>query len=350
MNYLTSKNLEINNLNQMSQNITPNISTHPILSNNIKLEEKIIEVYQDNFVKEIKRIGKYLKQYPYIGMDTEFPGVVYPCTCINKDFYYQYIKNNVDQLNLIQLGITLTNAKGEKPPNTTTWQFNLKFDYEKDAHSSESISLLYNSGINFNKLKKEGISHRFFAEYLTVSGMVLNENIIWISFNGFSDFAYLLKLLTWDILPNDTNDFLEILKIYFPNVYDIKYLIKDNEIYKGGLNKIAKELNIERKGEVHQAGSDSLVTSEVFFKLIENNSITKDDINFGKNIMYGIGEGADDSETFLYTKFAPGIDISILLHNINQDVNLKRQNSNSNNVNENNTNNNSNNNKELNQN
>ena len=329
MNFLSPSNLENSNQNQANQNTmnsiynTPSKSTSSI---NNKFEEKIIDVYQDNFIKEIKRIGKYLKQYPYIGMDTEFPGIVYPCTSTNSDFYYQYIKTNVDKLKLIQLGITLTNAKGEKPPNTTTWQFNLKFDYENDAHSTDSISLLYNCGINFNKLKKEGISHRLFAEYLTISGMVLNENIVWISFNGFSDFAYLLRLLTGDILPDNTNEFLELLKIYFPNAYDIKYLIKENDSYKGGLVKISKELNIERKGEVHQAGSDSLVTSEVFFKLIENNSISKNDINYGKNIMYGIGEGADDSETFTYTKFAPGIDISVLLHNINQDVNLRRQN------------------------
>ena len=329
MNFLSPSNLENANQNQANQNTmnsiynTPSKSTSSI---NNKFEEKIIDVYQDNFIKEIKRIGKYLKQYPYIGMDTEFPGIVYPCTSTNSDFYYQYIKTNVDKLKLIQLGITLTNAKGEKPPNTTTWQFNLKFDYENDAHSTDSISLLYNCGINFNKLKKEGISHRLFAEYLTISGMVLNENIVWISFNGFCDFAYLLRLLTGDILPDNTNEFLELLKIYFPNAYDIKYLIKENDSYKGGLVKISKELNIERKGEVHQAGSDSLVTSEVFFKLIENNSISKNDINYGKNIMYGIGEGADDSETFTYTKFAPGIDISVLLHNINQDVNLRRQN------------------------
>ena len=107
-----------------------NLSTQPILknqqniTNNYKLEDKIIDVYEDNFIKEIKRIGKYLKQYPYIGMDTEFPGIVYPCTSISSDFYYQFIKTNVDKLKLIQLGITLTNAKGEQPPNTATWQFN----------------------------------------------------------------------------------------------------------------------------------------------------------------------------------------------------------------------------------
>ena len=341
MNYLTSNNLENNISNQANQN---NMSlplsksqlpqVQPNVINNTRLEEKIIEVYQDNFIKEIKRIGKYLKQYPYIGMDTEFPGIVYPCISNASDFYYQYIKLNVDKLKLIQLGITLTNAKGEQPPNTTTWQFNLRFDINKDEHSNESINLLYNCGINFNKIKKDGISHRLFAEYLTVSGMVLNENVFWVSFNGFSDFAYLLKLLIGDFLPNNTNEFLDLMKTYFPNVYDIKYLINENDSYKGGLNKIAKDLNIERKGEVHQAGSDSLVTIEVFFKLIENNSISRNDLNFGKNILYGIGEGADDNETFLYTKFAPGLDISNLLHNINQDVNRRQYINNVNNNNE----------------
>ena len=333
MNYLTSNNFENNNINNQNLMSNPPYDSQNQLNiiNTKFEEEKIIEVYQDNFVKEIKRIGKYLRQYPYIGMDTEFPGVYYPCNSQNSDFYYQFIKTNVDQLKLIQLGITLTNSKGEQPPNTTTWQFNLQFDLDKEVYSSESISLLQKCGINFNKLKEDGIPHKLFAEYLTVSGLVLNENIIWISFNGFSDFAYLLKLLTGELLPNNTNDFLDLMKTYFPNVYDIKYLINENELYKGGLNKIAKELNIERKGEVHQAGSDSIVTSEVFFKLIENNSINKNVLNYGRNILFGIGEGKDDTETFLYTKFAQGMDISILMNNINQDVNLRRQNISNNN-------------------
>ena len=120
------------------------------------------------------------------------------------------------------------------------------------------------------------------------------------------------------------------MRIYFPNVYDIKYLINGNELYKGGLNKLSNELNIERKGEVHQAGSDSIITSEVFFKLIENGSINENDLNYGKNILYGIGEGKDDNETFLYTKFVQGMDISILMNNINQNVNLRRSNNNNN--------------------
>lgn len=311
-----------------SSHILPRLPSSVI--NNSKLESKIIDVYEENFTQEIKRIGKYLKQYSYIGMDTEFPGIVYPCQSNSQDFYYQYIKTNVDKLNLIQLGITLTNSKGERPPNTSTWQFNLKFDRDKEVHSSESISLLENCGINFNRIKTEGIPYELFGEYLTVSGMVLNEDLTWISFNGLSDFAYLLKSLTGDLLPNTIEDFTKLMNIFFPKAYDIKYLINDNETYKGGLNKIAKELNIERHGEVHQAGSDSLVTSQVFLKLIENNSINKDDLNFGKNVLFGIGEGADDSETFSYTKFAPNLDISFLFHSINNNINQKRQNLSSN--------------------
>ena len=134
-----SENNSFKILNNKEKSPSSNNTTNDILSKNFvsttaknisinsnNEQPGIIEVYEDNFIQEIKRIGKYLKQYSYIGMDTEFPGVVYPCPQNSPDFYYQYVKANVDKLNLIQLGITLTNSKGERPPNTSTWQFNLK--------------------------------------------------------------------------------------------------------------------------------------------------------------------------------------------------------------------------------
>ena len=295
------------------------LSIHP-QSNRIK------EVYADNFVEEIKNISNYLTQYPYVGMDTEFPGVIYPCPVTSEDFYYKYTKVNVDKLKLIQLGITLTNDKGEYPPNTCTWQFNLNFDYEKDNHSNESITMLCNSGIDFNLMKNKGIPHSLFAEYLIVSGLVLNEKITWICFNGSSDFAYLLKYLINDFLPNEEEAFIELVNIYFPNLYDIKYLVNDNEAYKGGLNKLAKELDVERSGEIHQAGSDSQVTSDVFFRLVRTNAITSKDLNNGKNVIYGIGTGSDSIETINYTQFEPGLDITFLLQTINMGMNYKNNN------------------------
>ena len=66
--YIASKQAK-NNMEQSPQNLSPfNISGN-----------RIMEVYENNFVQEIKNISKLLNQYPYVGMDTEFPGVVYKC-------------------------------------------------------------------------------------------------------------------------------------------------------------------------------------------------------------------------------------------------------------------------------
>ena len=271
-------------------------------------KNKIINVYQSNFIKEMKNISDNIKQFPYIGMDTEFPGIVYPCPAYSQGFYYKYIKTNVDKLKLIQLGVTLFNEKGESPNEGATWQFNLRFNHEKDAHSRESMSLLSNCGIDFNLLKKNGIHYSTFAEYLTTSGLVLNDTIKWISFNGLSDFAYLLRLLINSNLPDNENDFLSTLTLYIPNYYDIKYIVQNSlDNLKGGLNKIAQQLGVERYGDIHQAGSDSIVTGDVFFKLVHNNLISEEEIIMKKNILFGIGLGTDDNETFNYTQFAPGV-------------------------------------------
>ena len=157
----------------------------------------IKEVYKDNFFEEMRIISDLIDEYNYIGMDTEFPGTVYNLQNITSDFYYKTLKINVDSLKLIQLGITISNENGEYPKNIPyhTWQFNFEFDLEKDIYNEESINLLKNSGFNFKNLKKNGIKHKIFAEYLMTSGLVLNPDIYWISYHGAYDFGYLLNLL-----------------------------------------------------------------------------------------------------------------------------------------------------------
>lgn len=66
------------------------------------------------------------------------------------------------------------------------------------------------------------------------------------------------------------SNFYELLSIFFPNVYDVKYLTMNNpacDNLRGGLNKIADQIDVERIGPSHQAGSDSLLTAATFFKL-----------------------------------------------------------------------------------
>ena len=265
----------------------------------------IKEVYSENLDEEMKVIKPLLNEYNYIGMDTEFPGTVYSLKNLSDDFYYKTLQKNVNELKLIQLGITLTNKDGEYPKNIPyhTWQFNFKFDEEKDKYSEESLNLLKSTEIDFDKLKKNGIEHKKFAKILKRTGLVLNPDVNWISFHGSYDFAYLLKLLVKESLPSNENEFIYSLGLYFPHFYDIRVLIKDIDLYfHGGLNKLISTLKIQRKGIKHQAGSDSIATIEAFHKLIENGSITKLKLKKLDKVIYGVGKGRDNENTIKYMK------------------------------------------------
>ena len=295
----------INSLNEKtSKKIInpPNISI-PSVSNE---QPGIIEVYEDNFQKEIKEIGNLLEEYSYIGMDTEYPGLVYSVQTMTKDFYYKTLKMNIDSLKIIQLGITLTNSKGEYPKNYKyhTWQFNFEFDKKSDKITQSSLNLLEQCGIDFSKLKRKGIKHSLFAEYFMISGLVLNPEVKWISFHGCYDFGYLLKLLISQPLPESEREFLNLCDTYFINYYDIKTMVKRMDNLQGGLNKLAQNLEVLREGKTHQAGSDSVVTIDVYFKLKENGVLQEDKILKDKNCLFGVDNEEDNKETITYVQFA----------------------------------------------
>ena len=294
----------INLLNEITskQIITPKNILLPSVPNE---QPGIMEVYEDNFVQEIKVIGKLLEEYNYIGMDTEYPGIVYCVQNITKDFYYRTMKMNIDSLKIIQLGITLTNSKGEYPRNCKyhTWQFNFEFDKKVDKIAKSSLNLLEQCGIDFGKLKRKGIKHRFFSEYFMISGLALNPDINWISFHGCYDFGYLLKLLICQPLPETEREFLNLCDTYFVNYYDIKTMVKRLDIYQGGLNKLAQNLEVLREGKTHQAGSDSIVTIDVYFKLKNNGLLANDIIQNDKNCLFGIDNEEDNKETITYSQF-----------------------------------------------
>ena len=90
----------------------------------------------DNFNEELPRITELLEKYPYIAMDTEFPGVIYDeppepyRTSEQRD--YKKVKLNVDNMKVIQIGITLMDENGKPPEPICTWQFNFEFDLEKE--------------------------------------------------------------------------------------------------------------------------------------------------------------------------------------------------------------------------
>lgn len=93
----------------------------------------IRDVWAENLEKEIAIIRELIIKYPFVSMDTEFPGIVArPLGNFRSqsEFAYQALRVNVDLLKIIQLGITLSDENGGLPPEVCTWQFNFKFNLE----------------------------------------------------------------------------------------------------------------------------------------------------------------------------------------------------------------------------
>ena len=219
------------------------------------------------------------------------------------DYHYQTLRANVDLLSVIQLGITLFDENGNTPPPhgengpfqhsavpcPHTWQFNFKFSAELDMYNQESIDFLAANGMNMEMHELQGIDPRDFGAMLITSGLAMFDDVRWISFHSGYDFAYLVKIMHCKPLPDDEVEYRKLLSLYFPAIYDIKFMCKTAQRSqmingstplsasassiltslgtKSGLQDLADELNVKRIGTAHQAGSDSLLTGKIFWEV-----------------------------------------------------------------------------------
>ena len=91
-------------------------------------------------------------------------------------------------------------------------------------------------------------------------------------------------------MPPKEADFFYLLHKYFPSVYDLKVLLRNVHCIKGGgLQALADALGVDRVGRNHQAGSDALLTGNVFFKLREQYFEQLMDEKKYLNTLYGLG-------------------------------------------------------------
>ena len=141
------------------------------------------------------------------------------------------------------------------------------FIFRQDINNSESIDLLKSCGVNFEQHAKQGIDPVRFGELFTMSGLVLNSSITWITFQGLIDIAFLLRILTGCDLPEMPADFNAILHIFFPQLYDVKVLVEKVPIYAGSLLKIARDLKLKEEKDRFQSAEESRLTVCVFFKI-----------------------------------------------------------------------------------
>ncbi|KAI5412543.1 hypothetical protein KIW84_057270 [Lathyrus oleraceus] len=269
------------------------------------------QVWAYNLENEFLLIRGILHEFHFISMDTEFPGVIYeskedstvPYHLRRRDPLndYNYLKANVDNLKLIQLGLTLSDSEGNLPDfgtkNKYIWEFNFSdFDIENDPHNQDSTDMLSHGGIDFKRNFYYGVNSLRFSELMIRSGLVFNNSVIWVTFHGAYDFGYLMKILMRRNLPNTLERFLFHLKVIFRNIYDLKHVVHHCKDLYGGLNKIANTLDVNRVvGKSHQAGSDSLLTLHVFMKM-KVIFIFQDVSEIVNNIVLTLEVNADDAQ------------------------------------------------------
>ena len=105
--------------------------------------------------------------------------------------------------------------------------------------------MLQDAGINFDNLKQEGIEPLVLGDYLTSSGLVLNEDARWITFHGAFDYAYLIKILINQKLPDTYDSYKSITSQYFPTTYDTKIIANEADDIKGtSLQKLGNEFGV----------------------------------------------------------------------------------------------------------
>ncbi|KAI3389685.1 hypothetical protein SNEBB_008943 [Seison nebaliae] len=265
-----------------------------VISNN---KTMMLNVWRSNLRLVFPRIRRLLADgFTFIAMDTEFPGTVCRlrnALSANSSKEYSQIKCNVDLTKIIQVGMTFFNEKGELPPNgVSTYQFNFHFSLKNDMSARDSMVLLEQAGINFDRLEIEGIDAEEFSNYLIISKLVFSPEVTWIGFHASADFAYLLRLITGRPLPLHDLDFISFLPVYFNVIYDVKFLMRSCKNLKGGLEELAYNMDVPREGVGHQAGSDSLLTGRVFFKMRRKYFESCFDERF-MNKIYGISPAID---------------------------------------------------------
>ncbi|CAJ1459891.1 unnamed protein product [Effrenium voratum] len=224
------------------------------------------DVWSWNFNLEWDGLLSLLKGPVMVALDTEFPGFLhkdYPFA--DRNARYMALRENVDFLWPIQFGLAVADEHGGF---LGAWTFNLSFDLATNLYSEESIRFLHAAGVDFPRHAVEGIDPAALAWRLGGSPLV-GEGPEWVTFSGWYDWGYLLKLLIGRPLPYDVASFDELLAALCPVRHELRDVLP-----RGSLDALLGAFGLERLGPAHTAGSDALATLELYLRVRQAPSLT----------------------------------------------------------------------------
>jgi len=200
-----------------------------------------------------------------VALDMEFPGFVVeePRAC-SRAARYEVLRENVDKLWPVQVGIAVADSDGAL---VGVWSFNLRFDAQKDASSAAGMAFLRRAGLDFRRHLSDGIPVEHFGGRFAQSPMFgwHRQAPWWLTFSGSYDLGYLLKLLSCGSpLPAEAGAFDKAVSVVCPWRYELR-----DQLPRGSLDTLGRRHGVPRKGMAHTAGSDALLTLELFLLMRE---------------------------------------------------------------------------------
>lgn len=293
-------------INQIPNQMNINTNNGPILPMVLPPPNHLFirDVWKNNLYSEFALIRQLVTKYNHVSISTEFVGTLArPIGTFRskEDYHYQTMRSNVDFLNPVQLGISLSDANGNKPENgISTWQFNIEFDIAKEMVSAESMELLRKAGVNFDHHKNNGVSIFEFAQLMMDSGLLMDQNVTWITYHAAYDLGFLVNIFMNDAMPNNLKDFEWWVHKYFPSVYDLNLIYKIIRDFKHPqqvqpsqytLSTLADEIGIPRFPIFTTTAGQSLLMLLSFCqlnKLSMHKFPNGTDFSKYKNVIYGI--------------------------------------------------------------
>lgn len=215
------------------------------------------EVWTGNLQHEVGLFRRAMRSAAVVAIDTEFPGVIQENAWKEpEETHYRAMKERVELLPVIQIGLALASSDGQC---LGVWNFNLAYNLATDLHTDAAVNFLRACGVDFDRHASEGIDASSLGVMLKSSGL---SSCAWVTFCGMTDLLYLMQLVQPEHqLPQTLRGFQCLLKETCVTHQELR-----DRLPWGSLSSLARSHGVIRYGQAHTAGSDALVTLELFFR------------------------------------------------------------------------------------